>query len=388
MLNFEYKNKTEIYFGKGSEGQVSELVLQHGSKVLLHYGSGSIKHNGVYDKIINNLKDNSIDYVELGGVVPNPRLSLIHQGVELCKTEKVDFILAVGGGSVIDSAKAIAVGYHYDGDIWDAYTNVFTPTKALPIGVVLTIAAAGSESSTGSVVTNQDGHHKKSYGSELIRPKFAILNPEFTYSLPAYHTACGGVDIIAHVFERYFTNTKHVDLTSRMSEGLITTVMNHSLITLNSPDNYDSRAEVMWAGALAHNGLMGTGRESDWASHNIAHELSAKYDLAHGASLAIIFPAWMTYVYKTNMKIFVDFATRIMNVPTSNNEEEMILQGIEKLKDFYHSLGLPTTISGSDLPVDAFEDMADRATSNNTVKQGNFKKLDRTDVLNIYKLAE
>lgn len=388
MLNFNYLNKTEIYFGKDAENQVSDLILQHGKKVLLHYGTGSIKRNGVYDKIITNLKDNNIEYIELGGVVPNPRLSLVHEGVALCKKENIDFILAVGGGSVIDSAKAIAVGYFYDGDIWDAYTRVYTPEKALPIGVVLTIAAAGSESSTGSVITNQNGNYKKSYGSEFLRPKFAILNPEFTFTLPSYHSACGCVDIIAHVFERYFTNTNAVDLTSRMSEGLITTVMDHSHITINSPENYDSRAEVMWAGALAHNGLMGTGREADWASHVIAHELSALYDLAHGASLAIIFPAWMKHVYKTNMSIFLDFATNIMKIKKTTNEDQMVLDAIAKLESYYHKIGLPTTISSSNLPTDKLEHMANRVSENNTITIGNFKKLDKNDILSIYTLAK
>lgn len=388
MLNFEYKNKTEMVFGKDTENKVGELVKRFGNKVLLHYGSGSIKRNGVYDKIIASLEEHNVDYIELSGVVPNPRLSLVHEGIELCRKENVDFILAVGGGSAIDSAKAIAVGYFYDGNVWDFYTGKLPVEKALPVGVVLTISAAGSESSVSSVITNEDGMIKKSIGTEHIRPAFAILNPESTKTLPDYHTACGAVDMVAHVFERYFTNTENVELIDRLSEGLITTVHEQAIIAINDHDDYNSRAELMWAGALAHNNSLGVGRVQDWASHRIAHELSGVYDLAHGAALSIVFPAWMKYVFKTNIKRFLLFAKNIMKVEDQATDEETILLAIQKLEDYYKQIGMPTRISEAGIPTDNLEHLASRATAKNTITLGAFQVLNETDILNIYKLAQ
>jgi len=386
MQNFTYQNTTKIVFGKGTEEEVGEYTAKHGSKVLLHYGGGSIKKYGTYDKVVKSLEKAGIEYVELGGVEPNPKLSLVHKGIELAKEESVDFILAVGGGSVIDSAKAIAVGYFYDGDVWDFYYNNVEITEALPVGVVLTIPAAGSESSTSSVVTKMDGMYKRSIGTELIRPKFAIMNPEITFTLPDYQTACGAVDIMAHIMERYFTNTDNVEYTDRLSEASLKTIINNTPKVLEDNEDYAARAEIMWVGSNAHNGLLGTGREEDWSSHGIEHELSGIYDVAHGAGLAVIFPAWMNYVYKHDLERFAQFAVRVWDVdPDFKDLEWTAKQGIKKLKEFFSEIGMPVTLAELDIPADRLEEMAEKATENGPI--GSFVELDTEDVLKIYKSA-
>lgn len=351
MQNFTYQNTTKIVFGKGTEEEVGEYTAKHGSKVLLHYGGGSIKKYGTYDKVVKSLEKAGIEYVELGGVEPNPKLSLVHKGIELAKEESVDFILAVGGGSVIDSAKAIAVGYFYDGDVWDFYYNNVEITEALPVGVVLTIPAAGSESSTSSVVTKMDGMYKRSIGTELIRPKFAIMNPEITFTLPDYQTACGAVDIMAHIMERYFTNTDNVEYTDRLSEASLKTIINNTPKVLEDNEDYAARAEIMWVGSNAHNGLLGTGREEDWSSHGMEHELSGIYDVAHGAGLAVVFPAWMEYVYQHDLERFAQFAHRVWDVdPDFKDLEWTAQQGIKKTKEFFSDIGMPVTLAELDIP--------------------------------------
>ncbi len=388
MLNFVYDNKTEIIFGKDTLKEVSKLTKRFGSKVLLHYGGGSIIRNKIYDKIINSFKENKIDYLELGGVVPNPKLGLVKEGIKLCREENVDFILAVGGGSVIDSAKAIALGFYYDGDVWDFYSKGIIPKKVLPIGVVLTIPASGSESSTATVITNEDGDFKRGYGDISIRPKFAILNPEFTFTLPNYQTACGAVDIIGHVIERYFTNTTNVELTDRLCEGIMRTVINNAPIVIKDNNNYASRAEIMWAGSLAHNNLVGTGREQDWASHGLEMELSAIYDIAHGAGLAIIYPAWMRYVYKHDLERFALFANKVFDIEVNkNNLEETALKGIDALENFYKVIKMPTRLHEVDIDNTHFEEMADKLLSSGNKTIGNFVKLNKEDMINIYNLA-
>ena len=387
MLNFEYDNKTKIVFGKGTENEVGKYTKLHGKKVLLHYGRNSIKKYGLYDKVIASLKASNIDYVELGGVQANPRLALVKEGIELTRKENVDFILAVGGGSVIDSAKAIALGHHYQGDVWDFYLKGIRPEQVLPVGVVLTIPAAGSESSTSTVISDEKTGLKRGYGDLSLRPKFAILNPELTYTLPNYQTSCGVVDMIGHVIERYITNTKEVELTDRLCESVITTVINNAPKALKDNTDYASRAEIMWAGALAHNGLVGTGREEDWASHGMEHQLSAVYDIAHGAGLAIMYPAWMKYVYKHNLDRFAQFSNKIFGVEINkNNLEETALKGIEKLEQFYKSINMPIRMSDIDITDENIELMANKAThTNETI--GSFVKLDKQDIINIYKLA-
>lgn len=383
MVNFDYQNITEIIFGKQTENRVGEKVKQHGKKVLFHYGGSSIKKSGLYEKIIASLTDSNIDYIELGGVVPNPRLSLVRQGTALCKKEKIDFILAVGGGSVIDSAKAIAMGACYDGDVWDIIENGLPITECLPIGVVLTIPAAGSESSSSLVVTNEEGQYKVGYGNNLLRPQFAILNPELTYTLPFYQTACGISDMLAHVMERYFTNELNVDVSDRMCEAVMRSIMDNALKVKASPNDYNNRAEIMWAGTVAHNDFIGLGRVGDWASHNIEHELSGIYDIAHGAGLSIIFPAWMKYVYKNHLPRFTRFAVRVMELdPSSGSLEDLILDAIHRLEQFYKAMELPTRLSQVNIDSSRFKEMAEKAGT-----LGNFQTLTPKDIEEIYKLA-
>lgn len=387
MLNFNFQNKTEIIFGKGVETQVGKKVAEYGKKVLLHYGGISLKKFGLYDKVIKNLKDEGIEIFELGGVLPNPRLSLVKEGIKICKDNNIDFILAVGGGSAIDSAKAIGAGVKYDGDVWDFFEGKVTVSETLPLGVVLTIPAAGSEASSGTVITNEDGWYKKSFEGNIMRPKFAIMNPELTYTLPSYQTAAGAVDIMAHVLERYFTNEKHVELTDRLSEAVLKTVILNTPKALDFPEDYNARAEIMISSTIAHNNLLDMGRESDWASHGIEHELSGIYDITHGAGLAIILPAWMKYVYRTNIDRFVQFAIRVWNVDMNfNDPEAAVLEGIKRMEEFFTSIDMPTRLSQADIDSEKIEEMAVKATEHGTV--GNFVKLTKEDIINIYRLAE
>lgn len=388
MENFDFLSPTKIIFGKGTEERVGEETKRYADKVLLHYGGGSIKRIGLYDKVVKSLKEARVDFVELGGVQPNPRLSLVHQGIRLCREEGIKFILAVGGGSVIDSAKAIALGVPYDGDVWDFFTEAAQPQESLPVGVVLTIPAAGSEASKSCVITNEDGWYKRGLNTELNRPVFAIMNPELTFSLPPYQTACGAADIMAHVMERYFTNVPHVDYTDRLCEATLKTIIKHVPVVLEEPDNYDARAEIMWASTLAHNDLLGTGRIGDWSSHMIEHELSGIYDVAHGAGLAVVFPAWMKYVYKHNVNRFVQFAVRVWNVEQSfEDPERTALEGIHRLESFFKSIGLPTRLSELDIPDDRLEEMAEKCKKPNGDTLGSFVQLGKDDILNILKLA-
>lgn len=386
MLNFTFRIPTRIIFGKGTESQVGAEAARYGNKILMHYGGGSIKKYGLYTRVLKSLKNAGLEIIELGGVQPNPRLSLVKKGIDLCRRETIDFILAVGGGSVIDSAKAIAAGIPYEGDVWDFFTGKVSVEKAIPVGVVLTISAAGSESSCNSVITNEEGMYKRGIGSDMLRPRFAILNPEITYTLPPDQTACGAADIMAHVMERYFTTVKDVDLTDRLCEATLKTVIKNVLIVLEEPENYAARAEIMWAGSIAHNDLLGTGRTGDWASHQIEHELSGIYDVPHGAGLSTIFPAWMKYVYKNDPERFAQFAVRVWNVePDFRDFEKTALEGIKRLKDFYREIGLPVTLKEMNIPYDRLEEMAEKCTENGP--RGNFVKLDRDDVLEIFMMA-
>ncbi|MDT8860118.1 iron-containing alcohol dehydrogenase [Alkalihalobacillus sp. MEB130] len=387
MQDFTFHNGTKIIFGKDQEQMVGQESSLYGSKVLLHYGGGSIKESGLYDRVVQSLHEKGIEIVELGGVKPNPRVSLVREGITLCQEENIDLILAVGGGSVIDSAKAIAIGVNYQGDVWDFFTGEATVTKCLPIGVVLTIPAAGSESSSGTVITNEEGAYKRAVGHDMMRPKFAILNPVLTYILPSYQTACGITDMMAHILERYFTNEKHVDLTDRLCEATLKTIINHAHTVLDDPTNYHARAEIMWAGTLAHNDLLSTGRVGDWGSHDIEHEISGIYDLAHGAGLAIIFPAWMKYVYKHDVTRFAQFANRVWDVEIDLNDlEKTALEGIKKTEEFFHSIGMPVTLAEANIGNEHFEEMAKKGTERGPL--GNFVKLHEADVYNIYQLAK
>lgn len=386
MKNFNYLNKTELIFGKDTESQVGSKIKGLGKKVLIHFGGGSVVASGLLDRVKASLESEGIAYTELGGVKPNPRLSMVREGIELCRKEGVDFILAVGGGSVIDSAKAIALGVPYDGDVWDFFLRKTAITQTLPIGVVLTIPAAGSESSTGTVITNEEGNYKRSTGHVMMRPIFAILNPELTYTLPAYQTACGLVDMFAHVMERYFTNETDVHFSDRLCEATLKTIVHQGYAVMENPNAYGPRAEIMWAGTLAHNGLLGMGRVEDWASHMIEHEMSGIYDIAHGAGLAIVFPAWMEYVYQHDLQRFVQFAKNVSDIPTEGRTEESIAQAaIESTKRFFKKIGMPINFADANLPTDRLEDMADKAVENGPI--GGFVKLDRQAVLKILRIA-
>lgn len=388
MINFVFKNPTKIIFGKDTENSVGKETKVYSDKILLHYGGGSIKKSGLYDRVRKSLDEAGIEVFELAGVMPNPRLSLVQEGIKLCRDKGINFILAVGGGSVIDSAKAIAAGVPYKGNVWDFFSGKAYPAEALPVGVVLTIPAAGSESSDSAVITNEDGWYKRGLTNECLFPVFAIMNPELTFTLPAYQTACGAADIMAHIMERYFTNVRDVDFTDRLCEATLKTMINNVPRALNNPTDYAARAEIMWAGTVAHNNLLSTGRIGDWASHGIEHELSAIYDIAHGAGLAIVFPAWMKYVYRHDIKRFAQFAHRVWNVEyNAFNIEETALKGISALESFFASIGLPVRLSQANIDEAHLEEMADKCTGSGSWSIGNFVKLNRDDVLNIYKLA-
>ncbi|WP_096154257.1 iron-containing alcohol dehydrogenase [Bacillus sp. FJAT-45066] len=386
MNDFIFQNSTKIIFGKNTENQVGIETSQFSKKVLLHYGGGSIKKSGLYDKVIQKLQEQNIEVFELGGVKPNPRVSLVREGVSICKENDIAFILAVGGGSVIDSAKAIAAGANYDGDVWDFFSGEAEVTDCIPLGVVLTIPAAGSETSSGTVITNEEGWLKRSALHPSMRPKFAILNPELTYTLPAYQTACGITDMMSHILERYFTTDKNVDLTDRLCEATLKSIIKNGPIVLEEPINYDARAEIMWAGTIAHNDILGTGRTGDWASHDIEHEISGIYDIAHGAGLAIIFPAWMKYVYKHDLNRFVQYANRVWDVEVDlHNLEHTAIEGIKRTEQFFQSIGMPITLNEAKIGDEHFREMAKKATERWPL--GNFKKLHEEDVYEIYQLA-
>jgi alcohol dehydrogenase YqhD (iron-dependent ADH family) len=386
VQNFTFQNATRIVFGKATESETGKETAPFAKKVLLHYGGGSVRKSGLLDRVIASLKAAGIQFVELPGAQPNPRLGLVREGIRICREKGIGFVLAVGGGSVIDSAKAIAIGVPYTGDVWDFYLKKVPVKESLPVGVVLTIPAAGSEASNGSVITNDDGLFKKDAGGECMRPKFAIMNPELTFTLPPYQTACGAADIMAHVMERYFTPVTGVDFTDRMCEATLTTIIDNVPVALAAPTHYDARAEIMWASTVAHNDLLSTGRGGDWASHMIEHELSGIYDVAHGAGLAVVFPAWMRYVHRTDLPRFARFATRVWGVePRFNDLERTALEGIARMKAFFHGIGLPTTLAELGVPVDRLEEMAKKATERGPL--GSFQKLATRDVLEIYRLA-
>lgn len=387
MKDFNFHCPTNLVFGKGSVDRLGKLVSPEYKNILLHYGGGSIIRSGLYDKVKQILKDENCNVFELSGVEPNPKLDLVYEGIKICKENDIDLILAVGGGSVIDSAKAIGIGAKYQGDVWDFFLETANVEDSLPVGVILTIPATGSEMSIGSVVTKAEGPDKLSVGHNVMRPVFAISDPELTLTLPEKQTFAGVMDILSHVFERYFTNTPNVDLIDELSEGTMRSVIKNAYILKEDPNDYAARAEIMLAGTIAHNGLLGLGRDDDWASHDIGHELSAFYGTTHGITLGIIFPAWMTYVYKENIDKFVQFATNVFNVKVEGKTKEQIaLEGIDEFKGFVKAIGLPISLSEADLPTDNFELMAEKATRRSVL--GRFKKLEKQDVVNIYNLAK
>ncbi|MDR1913756.1 MAG: iron-containing alcohol dehydrogenase [Clostridiales bacterium] len=392
MLNFEFYAPARIIFGKDTEKDIGALLKPYATKVLLHYGGGSIKKSGLYDTIKTSLKAANLDYAELGGVKPNPRLSLAREGIELSKKEKVDLILAVGGGSAIDSAKAIAMGVYYDGDVWDIYESGESIEKALPVATVLTIPAAGSEMSGDSVITNEEKQLKFGYGSPKLRPILSVINPELFYTLPKNQLANGIADMMSHVFERYFTNTTHTDLTDGLCEAVLKTVIKNAPTAFDNPRDYNALSEIGFAGTVAHNGLVGMGRQQDWACHMMEHELSAIYDVAHGAGLAVLTPAWMKYVYKDNINMFVQFAVNIMGVQGSYRDPDAIVrEGIARLSEFFAKLNLPATLTELGIDDKQLELMAKKSTYASEGEEeplGGLKKLYWQDVLAIYKSAQ
>ena len=401
MNNFEFLSPTKIIAGHDVHLKTGETIKSFGAKkVLVHHDSAYTKKCGLVDQIIDNIKEVGIEVVELGGVVPNPRLDLVYKGIELCKKEGVDFILAIGGGSVIDSAKAIAMGLPYDGDVWDFFAAQngvarAIPTKTTPVGVVLTIAATGSEASNSCVITKEDESLKRFCDNDINRPVFAIENPDITMSLPKFQTACGIVDIMSHSMERYFTCEKEENaLTDHLAEAIFKTCMECGRTLMDNPNDYNARASIMVASTLSHNGLTGMGRTGDWASHQIEHELSGEYDVTHGAGLAVIIPAWMKYVYKDNLTLFVKWATRVMGVSYDYEKpERTVLEGIRRLEDFFHSLGLPTTMSGmpdvGEVSEECMYKMAKRVRAvHSDGGVGFVKHLLTEDIVNIFKLAQ
>lgn len=392
MKNFNYYTPTEIVFGNESESKTAHLIKRYGgAKVLVHYGGKSAERSGLLSELCRQLDAEGIRYVKLGGVVPNPRLSKVYEGIELCRKENVDFILAVGGGSVIDSAKAIAYGLAYEGDVWDLFDGKAKAKRCFPVGTVLTIPAAGSEMSCGCVITNENGSKKRAYDDDLSRPKFAVMNPERTYSLPAYQTSCGIVDIMMHTMERYFSQDDDMSLTDELAEALLRTVKNSAYKVMVSPEDYRHRAQIMWAGSLAHNGLTGCGTTGDFATHMLEHELSALFDVAHGAGLAALWGSWARYVFKENVSRFVRFAVNVMGIPNDfTDPESTALAGIEAMERFYRDISMPTSISeliGHDVTDDEIRLMAEKCSLRNTCTVGNFKKLDMQDMEKIYRMA-
>ena len=394
MNNFTYWTPTKVIFGKDAEKQTGKLVkAQNCKKVLVHFGGQSAEKSGLLDKIRKSLESENISYVTLGGVVPNPRLSLVREGIALCKKEGVDFILAVGGGSVIDSAKAIGYGVVTKGDVWDIYSKKIEPAGCLPVGSVLTIAAAGSEMSDSSVITNEDGWLKRGYSSDYARCRFAVMNPELTATLSEWQTMSGCTDIIMHTLERYFYPADEAAgenaITDSIAEGLIKTVMKNALILKDKPKDYNARSQIMWAGSLSHNGLTGCGNgTSDWATHQIEHELSGMFDVTHGAGLAAVWGSWARYVYKENPARFAQLARNVFGISETDNEQAA-LKGIKAMEDFFRSIGMPVSLK--ELKVNAGEEQIDtmalKCSFNKTRTIGTFKKLGYEDLKLIYQAA-
>lgn len=392
MFNFDYYTPSEVLFGKETEKRTGEMVRKYGgTKVLLHFGGGSVVRSGLLARIKASLEESNIQYIELGGVVPNPHLSLVYKGIELCREENVDLLLAVGGGSVIDSAKAIGYGMANEGDVWDLYEHTKTARACMPIGTVLTIAAAGSEMSQGSVITNKATNEKRAYDDNLSRPKFAIMNPELTMTLPAYQTASGCVDILMHTQERYFTNGGNMEITDGIAEALMRTVIKNAKILKREPENYNARAEVMWASSLSHNGLTGCGNDGgDFSSHMLEHEIGGMFNVAHGAGLAAIWGSWARYVYKESLPRFKRFALYVMGVEDEGTDEEIALNGIEAMEHFYRSIDMPTSMH--ELPIhpteEQMKEMAHRCAKATGAHQGSAKILYENDMLKIYRMAK
>ena len=391
MFGFNYYTPTKVVFGKETELKAADLIREFGgTKVLIHYGGGSVIRSGLMKRVTDTLDAAGISYVMLGGAVPNPHLGLVYEGIELCKKEGIDFLLAVGGGSAIDSAKAIGYGVTNEGDVWDFYDRKRDVKACLPLGVILTLAATGSEMSDSSVITKEEGLVKRGYSSDHGRPKFAIMNPELTMTLPDYQTACGCTDIMMHTMERYFTNGGNMEITDSMAEGLLRTVKTNAQILAKDPKNYDARAEVMWSGSLAHNGLTGCGNDGgDWMTHMLEHEMGGLYDVAHGAGLAAIWGSWARYVYKNCLPRFKRYAINVMGVEPAGTDEEIALKGIEAMEDFYRSINMPTNMRelGINPTEDELKTMAHKCSVSVGGASGSARVLNEEDMLAIYRAS-
>lgn len=391
MMNFNYYTPTKVIFGKGTLDQVGQQVKDFGGKkVLIHYGGGSVKRSGVLGRVKASLDQAGIGWTELGGVVPNPRLGLVRQGIELCRKEGVDFLLPVGGGSVIDSAKAIGYGVANDGDVWDFYDFKRVPTACMPVGAVVTIAAAGSEMSNSSVITKEEGGIKRSYNNDMGRPKFAIMDPELTMTLPDYQTACGCADILMHTMERYF-NVDTMELTDVLAEGLMRVVMDEARVLVKDPKNYEARANVMWAGSLSHNGLTGCGAgNGDWACHRLEHEVGGMFDVAHGAGLAALWGTWARYVLPEKPGRFAQFAVNVLGVAPQGDDTATALKGIEAMEEFYREIKMPTNLRelGVEPTEEQILELAEKCDAANRGALGVVKRLTREDMAEIYRRAK
>lgn len=385
MRNFDFHNPTRLVFGQGTIKDLGRYIAEYGDKkVLLLYGKGSIFKNGVYDEVVASLKDHGIDYVEMDGVKPNPVLSKVIETVELAKKEKVDAIVAVGGGSVLDTSKISAAAYYYDGNPWDFYEGKVSPEKALPIYGVLTISATGSEMNSGGVITNEEEKKKWGWGSKYTYPRLSIVDPSVQKSLPRNQTVNGAVDTLTHVFEAYFGGTKGTLMQDEFSEGIIRTTMASVKVLLEDPENYEARANLAWAATLALNGLNGLGRRGDWASHSIEHSVSAYYDIAHGEGLSIVMPAWMKYVYKNDVEKFARFGEKIFGI-VKEDQEEQALAAIEAYKEFLRSIGAPVSLKERNIGEEHLREMAENAVLRGPL--GSLMKLEAQDVYEIYQLA-
>ncbi len=388
MNNFVFYPATKYVFGKGVENKVAAQLEAFGmKKPLIVYGKGSVIRSGLLDRVKKCLEDAGIQYAELGGVQPNPVDSKVYEGIEIAKKENIDSVLAVGGGSSIDTAKAIAAAVPYDGDFWDFYCGKAKVVKALPVGVVLTIPAAGSEGSGNTVITKIDGLHKLGMGSDLLRPKFALMNPELTFTLPPYQTAAGITDMMAHIMERYFSNTPNVEITDRVAEGVLKAIITEAPKVISNPEDYDARANIMWSGTLAHNGVCSGGREEDWATHGLEHELSAVYDVTHGAGLAVMFPAWMTHAMEENPGKIAQYARRVFDIEECDDKKAAAL-GIEALKKFLSSIGMPTSMKELGIDNPDIDLLAKKVTENKGVIFGNYVKIDEPTAAKIYSIAK
>ena len=393
IKDFNFYAPTRVVFGKNAEMQIGDLVAQqNGHKVLVHYGGGSAERSGLLGVVREQLKSNEIPFVELGGVVPNPLLSKVQEGISLCRREQVDFILAVGGGSVTDSAKAIGYGSLYDGDVWDFWAGKAVPEACLPIGVVLTIPAAGSEMSSSCVITKDDGLIKRGINSDLCRCRFAVMNPERTYTLPPYQTAAGATDIMMHTMERYFSKYEDMTLTDAIAEALLKTVKDAALVVMEHPEDYRYRAQIMWAGSLAHNDLTECGTEKDFATHRLEHELSALFGVTHGAGLAALWPSWARYVKDKHLSRFVQFAVNVMGIENDfAHPDETAEKGIRAIEDFYRKIGMPTSIHellGREVTDDEIEVLVDKCSRGKTITIGAMEVLGADEMRAIYRLAK